>query len=52
MIDELFARDEVQRGLVEWLGEEEACTREQTLVGELQVDIKTGEGNDARTTLN
>ncbi|KAG3149377.1 hypothetical protein PI126_g12039 [Phytophthora idaei] len=47
MIDELFARDEVQRGLVEWLGEEEACTREQTLVGELQVDIKTGEGNDA-----
>ncbi|KAG2773456.1 hypothetical protein PC129_g14445 [Phytophthora cactorum] len=52
MIDELFARDEVQRGLVEWLGEEEACIRAQTLVGELQVDIKTGEGNDARTTVN
>ncbi|ETO68041.1 hypothetical protein F444_15093 [Phytophthora nicotianae P1976] len=52
MIDELFARPEVHRGLIEWVGEEEACTRAKTLVAELQVDIKTGEGNDARTTLN
>ncbi|KAF4135325.1 hypothetical protein GN958_ATG15513 [Phytophthora infestans] len=52
MIDELFARHEVQRGLIEWLGEDEARNRARTLVTELQFDIRTGDGNDARTTLN
>lgn len=52
MIDELFARPEVHRGLVQWLPEARAQQDAETLVAELRDDLVTGDGNEARTTLN
>eukprot|EP00644_Phytophthora_capsici_P006503 jgi/Phyca11/550196/estExt2_Genewise1Plus.C_PHYCAscaffold_360067 len=52
VINELFVRPEVRKGLVEWLPKEEGRTQAGTFVEHLRDDIMGGEGNNARTTLN
>ncbi|OWY99788.1 hypothetical protein PHMEG_00029155 [Phytophthora megakarya] len=52
MLKDLFERPEVLYGLVQWLDNKGDCKKAKVLVEELRVDIQTGEGNDARTTMN
>ncbi|KAK1942606.1 hypothetical protein P3T76_006105 [Phytophthora citrophthora] len=52
VINELFERQEVRKGLVEWLPKEESRIQARAFVDHFRDDIMEGEGNNARTTLN